>query len=83
MRMADRLKDIGEREFIGRLKGMIETRESVIRGIGDDCAVLKYTRNRYLLFATDMIIEGEHFKKGIKPESIGHKALAVNIRDGL
>lgn len=79
--MAERLKDIGECELIRRLKNLTNTSASVIKGIGDDCAVLKYTKDKYLLFTTDMIIEGVHFKKGSRPESIGHKALAVNISD--
>ncbi len=56
--------------------------EDVIAGIGDDCAVLKYDGKRYLLWATDMLVEGTHFylrQAGYK--RVGRKAVAVNISD--
>lgn len=76
------LSGIGEFGFINRIAGITHGNASVIKGIGDDCAVLRYKNDRYLLITTDMIIEGVHFlKAGTAPESIGHKALAVNISD--
>jgi len=54
----------------------------VIKGIGDDCAVLKYRNSKHLLFATDILVEGVHFARDkATPEEIGRKALAVNISD--
>ncbi|MFH1867869.1 MAG: thiamine-phosphate kinase [Candidatus Omnitrophota bacterium] len=81
MNTIKRLMDIGEFQLISKIRRNISLGPSTIKGIGDDCAVLKYTKDKYLLFATDMIIEGYHFRKNAKPESIGHKALAVNISD--
>jgi len=76
------LSDIGEFEFISRMRNVLgKAGESVVKGIGDDCAVIRYKKDKYLLFAADMIIEGVHFYKGTKPEAVGHKALAVNISD--
>ncbi|NQT90929.1 MAG: thiamine-monophosphate kinase [Candidatus Omnitrophica bacterium] len=87
---------IGEFELIRRISKRVKPGPSVVKGIGDDCAVLKYTKGKYLLFTTDMIIEDIHFKRapalsklgiagsrkgGASPEQIGHKALAVNISD--
>lgn len=80
--MLKRLSDIGEFEFIKRISQKIRLSSSVVKGIGDDCAVVKYTKDNYLLLTTDMIIEDVHFKKRTTPpEAIGHKALAVNISD--
>ena len=80
--MKKRLSDIGEFGFIEKIKKINHAGPSVVKGIGDDCAVLKYKSNKYLLFATDMLIEGVHFTlKKATPEEIGHKALAVNISD--
>lgn len=80
--MKKRLSDINEFRFIEKIRKINRTGPSVVRGIGDDCAVLRYKKNRYLLFATDMLIEGVHFSlKKASPEAIGHKALAVNISD--
>jgi thiamine-monophosphate kinase len=50
-------------------------------GIGDDCAVLGYDDKRYLLWATDMLVEGTHFRRRDGYKKIGRKAVAVNISD--
>ncbi|MDP8299868.1 MAG: thiamine-phosphate kinase, partial [Candidatus Tantalella remota] len=50
-------------------------------GIGDDCAVLEYDKKKYLLWASDMLIEGTHFRLKDGYGKIGHKAVAVNISD--
>jgi thiamine-monophosphate kinase len=81
--MDKRLRDIGEFKFIKKI-GQILKRpsNSVIKGIGDDCAIIKYAKDKHLLFTTDMIIEGVHFNaRTAMPEEIGYKALAVNISD--
>ncbi len=79
-----KLKNIGEFGFIDKLKGMLKADSSVVCSIGDDTAVIKYSRDEYLLFASDMLIENVHFKiSGQKNifSKIGHKALACNISD--
>jgi len=54
----------------------------VVAGIGDDCAVLDLEKDRYLLWAADMIVEGTHFRIPDVPfKKIGWKAVAVNISD--
>lgn len=56
--------------------------QGVKLGIGDDCAVLDYDKNKYLLWASDMLADGTHFQ--IKKDSykqIGKKAVSVNISD--
>ncbi|MDD5634150.1 MAG: thiamine-phosphate kinase [Candidatus Omnitrophica bacterium] len=51
-------------------------------GIGDDCAVIDYDNKHYLLWASDMITDGTHFKlKNADLKSIGWKSVAVNISD--
>ncbi|MBI5555374.1 MAG: thiamine-phosphate kinase [Elusimicrobia bacterium] len=57
-------------------------RPGLIKGIGDDTAVVKVGHNKALVFTTDMLIEDIHFS--LKYEGffdIGWKALAVNISD--
>ncbi len=56
-------------------------RKGVKMGIGDDCAVLDFDKERYLLWAVDMLIENTHFTSGAALEKVGRKAVAVNISD--
>ncbi len=75
------LGKIGEFGLIERFRRLIKTDSSVIKGSGDDCAVLKFDRNRYQLFTCDMIVEGIDFRPQDNPYFIGRKALAVSISD--
>lgn len=50
-------------------------------GIGDDCALLGASPGQQLAVSTDMLVEGRHFLSTVKPEYLGHKALAVNLSD--
>ncbi len=56
-------------------------RENVIVGIGeDDCAVVRIG-NKNVVMTADCLHEKTDFPSGIKPEEIGHLALAVNLSD--
>lgn len=75
------IKGIGEFGLISRFRKRIKTDSSVVVGSGDDCAVLKYSVDKYQLFSCDMLIEGEDFYSNEKPYLIGRKALAVSLSD--
>ena len=75
------ISQIGEFGLIDALKKYAPLSKSVIKGIGDDAAVLPYSQKEYLLFTTDMLAEGTHFTQAMPPQAIGHKALACNISD--
>ena len=64
-----------------RLKKFAPVSKTVIKGIGDDAAVLPYTKDKYLLLTTDMLVQDGHFTRQMPPRLIGHKALACNISD--
>jgi len=54
----------------------------VLTGVGDDCAVLRGEgKNHFLVFKTDAVVEGVHFRAEEKPELIGRKALARALSD--
>jgi thiamine-monophosphate kinase len=77
-----KIRDIGEIGLIKRFAKKIRVDSSVVKGSGDDTAVLKWTKDKYLLFTCDMLVEDVHFKRSIAtPLQIGHKALARNISD--
>lgn len=50
-------------------------------GVGDDAALIKPGRGQVLAVAADMLVGGRHFFMDADPESVGHKALAVNLSD--
>ncbi|MFN7170911.1 MAG: thiamine-phosphate kinase [Candidatus Omnitrophota bacterium] len=76
------LKEIGEFGLIDYFKKIIKLDRRVLRGIGEDAAVVSYTKKKYLLFTTDMLIEDIHFKiKEATPYEIGWKALGCSLSD--
>ncbi len=58
---------------------------SVLKGVGDDCAVLAMARGKgsshWLLFKTDAIAENVHFLAKTSPRLIGRKAIARVLSD--
>ncbi len=77
-----RLGVLGEFGLIRRLAKRLPKNPRAIRSIGEDAAVLPYTSKEYLLFTTDMLVEGSHFDlRRATPFQIGWKALAVNLSD--
>ena len=49
--------------------------------VGDDAALLSVSPGSELAASTDMLVEGVHFFADVDPQSLGHKALAVNLSD--
>jgi thiamine-monophosphate kinase len=70
-----------ERYFRAGAAGMQTPRQDVVLGIGDDAALLRVPEAHELVAALDTLVEGRHFPAGAPPESIGHRALAVNLSD--
>jgi thiamine-monophosphate kinase len=56
-------------------------REDVRVGVGDDAAVLECPPGQHLVAAMDTLVDGVHFPHGAPPDSIGYRALAVNLSD--
>jgi len=75
------ISELGEFGLIERFRKFIKNDSSVIKGPGDDCAVLKFNQKYYLLFSCDMIIEGIDFLSSDSPYLMGRKSLAINISD--
>lgn len=76
-----KLRDLGEFGIINRFSKGISLSGKVIKGIGDDTAVFKHKKDRYLLFTTDMFIEDRHFRRSSGGFLAGKKALSANISD--
>jgi thiamine-monophosphate kinase len=56
-------------------------RDDVVRGIGDDAALLAPPPGHELAVSIDTLVEGVHFLPGTAPVDLGWKALAVNLSD--
>ncbi|MBF0489441.1 MAG: thiamine-phosphate kinase [Candidatus Omnitrophica bacterium] len=76
-----KLSQLGEFGLIDLIRKQLKVDSRVIRGIGDDTAVLPYSKDKYLLLTTDMLAEDIHFTRRMSAVDVGHKALACNISD--
>jgi thiamine-monophosphate kinase len=73
---------IGEFDLIARyFQRNVPQGDAVVKGIGDDCALLAPSSGMQLAVSSDMLVEGRHFVSTVSPEALGHKALAVNLSD--
>jgi thiamine-monophosphate kinase len=76
-----RLQDLGETGLIDRIRARFQT-SSVPVGIGDDAAILDLPAGYSLVYCSDLVTENTHFIRGMHPpDSVGYKAVAVNVSD--
>ncbi|MCE2745717.1 MAG: thiamine-phosphate kinase [Burkholderiales bacterium] len=55
--------------------------DTVLFGIGDDCARLQLSPGHHLFTSTDTLVEGVHFFSDDPAHAVGWKALACNLSD--
>ncbi len=81
--MEKRIREIGEFELIDQIKKkFLHKDDLLIKGIGDDTAVIKFDETRSLLITTDMMVEQIDFLRSkITPFQLGYKSLAINLSD--
>jgi thiamine-monophosphate kinase len=74
---------MNEFELIARLtKDATKTAPDLVRGVGDDCAVIAGPEGKDWLVTQDALMEGIHFRREwTDMASLGRKALAVNLSD--
>ena len=75
---------LAERKLIERIRRLAQTtgHRGVVRGIGDDAAILQAARGHQLLVTTDLCIEGVHFRREWHPaRCVGHRCLARGLSD--
>ena len=77
------VREIGEFGLIERISAMLpEQAAGVVKGIGDDVAVLDTSGPEYLLATSDIQVEGVHFtREAITPYQLGRRVVAINVSD--
>jgi thiamine-monophosphate kinase len=75
--------EIAENRLLKRLARFGRKGGDIVRGIGDDGAVLSLSEGHYV-FAQDALVEGTHFDFTLqRPVDVGKKAVYVNVSDVL
>jgi len=73
---------LGEKKLIQQIRRSARGGESVVTGIGDDCAVLSVPPGHELLVTTDFTIEKVHFRRDWhRPELVGRRCLTRGLSD--
>jgi thiamine-monophosphate kinase len=76
------LREIGEGALIRKIREKFHNKEHVTVGIGDDAAVFDLPSGYSAVFCSDLVAENAHFIRNLHPpDSIGYKAVAVNVSD--
>src|ERR1700757_3568927 len=75
---------VSERNLIRQIRRLAGPTASsgLVRGIGDDCAVLRLTAGSELLVTTDLCVENVHFRRAWYPAAaVGHHCLTRGLSD--
>jgi thiamine-monophosphate kinase len=75
------LRELREGGLIQRIREQFQD-SGVVLGIGDDAAVLDIPAGHSVVYCSDLLAEDTHFIRGLHPpDSVGYKAVAVNVSD--
>ena len=77
------ISQLGEFGLIDRITAKFPLHhDHVVKGIGDDAAVIRSGDGHVQVFSSDMLLENVHFDLGYVPlRHLGFKAVAVNLSD--
>ena len=78
------LSEVGEQNLIKIIREKFSYRDfpGLIKGIGDDSAVIEPPPSKYLLVTSDSMVEGVHFDIIYTPmKMLGYKFCTVNFSD--
>jgi thiamine-monophosphate kinase len=73
---------LGEKKLIQQIRRAARVGAAVVKGIGDDCAVLRVPGGHEVLITTDFSIEKVHFRRDWHPpEVVGWRCLTRGLSD--
>lgn len=75
---------VSERALIAHIRRLAQSvsAKGVIKGIADDCAILRVSTGCELLVTTDLCVEDVHFRQAWHPAVVvGHRCLARGLSD--
>src|SRR5512147_2878003 len=79
--MKERLRDRGEIALLEEIRRLVPAGVGVLVGPGDDAAVLRRVPHP-LLFTTDTLVEGVHFRRAwLSARELGRRAFHVAASD--
>ncbi|MEP6808935.1 MAG: thiamine-phosphate kinase [Chthoniobacterales bacterium] len=76
-----KLSELGEERLLRKLLPHLPSNSAVVLGAGDDCAVVRFSKEKDLLLKTDCVVEKVHFRSDAKPSAVGWKAMARPLSD--
>jgi len=75
------IRDLRESGFIRRIRDRFPG-TAVPLGVGDDAAIVDVPAGHSIVYCSDLVVEDTHFVRNLHPpDSIGYKAVAVNVSD--
>lgn len=73
---------LGEFDIIGKFfQRQLSSRQDVILGSGDDCAVVMPPPGKQLVMTIDALLSGVHFFPEVSAQDLAYKAVAVSLSD--
>ena len=73
---------LGEFEIIQRyFRRDTNKTQSIVHGVGDDCAIVKIPKDKQLVMSIDTLVSGVHFLDDAEPKLIGARALSIALSD--
>ena len=72
---------LGEFDIIKQYFQRDKSQPGVALGIGDDCALVGFTDNKYLALTVDTLVTDNHFPANAAAADIASRALCVNLSD--
>ncbi|MHA2060105.1 MAG: AIR synthase related protein, partial [Candidatus Ranarchaeia archaeon] len=76
-----KVKDVGERGLLQRIKKYVNLQEAWPLRFGDDAVAIEFETKKYAVLKTDMLVGSTDVPKGMTASQIGAKSVTMNVSD--